>query len=372
MSIRALTILSACVAMIASDVRAQCTGDIVQDARVDGIDLGVLLGYWGPRNSAPLSLASDLNLDGYIDANDLGMLLAGWGPCPIPPFTVPTWATLIEGPPDPAVVRNAALRQAIIATGWAWRVRDTRTQIEMVLIPPGSFQMGCSASINSGCDSFAELPIHTVTLTSAFYLGRYEVTQAQWRNEMGYDPSNFNDPIYPESTRPLDRVSWNEIQSFNAQTGLRLPSEAEWEYACRAGTGTAFHGFLGYEGGTNSDALVGQIAWFPGNTLPQGSPGFGPQPVGQKLPNGFGVFDMSGNVWEWVSDWYLLSYYSQSPAVNPQGPSSGSSRVIRGGHWSNYATNSASYVRSSARGSSKPSYGGSTTFSIGFRAARNP
>jgi formylglycine-generating enzyme required for sulfatase activity len=138
---------------------------------------------------------------------------------------------------------------------------------------------------------------------------------------------------------------------------MRLPTEAEWEYAYRAGTTTAFHGYAGQLSGTNDDNLLGNIAWF---SL-QG--GFQTRVVGGKLGNGFGLHDMSGNVWEWVNDWY--GGYSADAQTNPQGPSSGSSRVFRGGSWS-LRSNSC---RASDRDSLSP---GDSDIDVGFRVARTP
>ncbi len=289
-------------------------------------------------------------------------------------IVVPTWATLIEAQPDPAVVWVADLRAAIESTGLAWRVKDTATQIEMVLIPPGSFQMGCSASDAFECAS-SELPVHTVTLTNAFYLGRYEVTQAQWQTRMGSNPSYFQSPSSDVSAaqvpnRPVEQVSWIQIDGaggFMAQTGMRLPTEAEWEYAFRAGTSTAFHGFAGFLNGTNEDALavIGNIAWFHYNTCSGGS-GCMTHPVGQKLGNGFGLHDMVGNVRERVSDWWYPSY-SPGAFTDPTGPASGSGRVHRGGSWK--YTN-AGIMRVSSRYADFALGGASNDF--GFRAARSP
>jgi formylglycine-generating enzyme required for sulfatase activity len=279
---------------------------------------------------------------------------------------VPDWATLIEAAPDPAVVWDADLRAAITATGLAWRVKDTGTQIEMLLIPPGSFQMGRSESDQSGSLS-DESPGHMVNLTNAFYLGRYEVTQAQWQARMGSNPSFFKSasaqvPAERVPNRPVEQVSWNQIAGsagFMVQTGMRLPTEAEWEYAYRAGTTTAFHGVAGYLNGTNDDTFVGSIAWYTSNSNGQ------TRPVGGKAANGFGVHDMAGNVFEWVSDWYSNSYYKSSPSQNPPGPASGISRVFRGGSWSNGTDN----LRASYR------YLGTPDFAfnfVGCRAARSP
>jgi formylglycine-generating enzyme required for sulfatase activity len=281
-------------------------------------------------------------------------------------IVVPTWATLLEAAPDPTVVWDANLRAAIIATGLAWRVKDTATQIEMLLIPPGSFQMGCSPSSQFGCGS-DESPVHTVSLTNSFYLGRYEVTQAQWQARMGSNPSNFQGgspevPVEQVPNRAVERVSWNMISGpggFMSQTGMRLPTEAEWEYAYRAGTTTAFHGFTTQPNGTGDDASAVNVAWYISNSSSQ------TRPVGGKAANGFGLHDMAGNVWEWVNDWYSSSYYASSPGQNPPGPTIGTNRVIRGGSW-NVVT---SGVRASRRVFNTVGY---TNFDIGFRVARTP
>jgi formylglycine-generating enzyme required for sulfatase activity len=355
-SVRRMIQFAAAAALLclATNVRAQCPGDLTGNGVVDGADLGSLLTAWGTQGGS-----ADVTGDGIVNGADLGALLVKWGPC----VTTPAWATLIEAFPDPAVVTSSTLRAAITATGLAWRVKDTATQIEMMLIPPGSFQMGCSASQQYGCDS-DENPVHTVTLTNAFYLGRYEVTQAQWTARMGSNPSSFQSssaevPAAQVPNRPVERVSWNTIQGFLTQTGMRLPTEAEWEYAYRAGTTTAFHGFTGYLGGTNDDALLGNIAWYTSNSNSQ------TRPVGGKLGNGFGLHDMAGNVYEWVNDWYSSSYYSSSPQNNPTGPATGTSRVVRGGSWYDLSSG----CRASNRNRYTPSY--SYNF-VGFRVARTP
>ena len=266
-----------------------------------------------------------------------------------------TWYTVLEQNPNPAVVTNATLRSAITATGYPWRVRDNGTQIEMVLVPGEMFVMGCTASNAWACNA-NENPTHSVTITNAFYMGRYEVTQAQWQAEMGSNPSFFQGQADSPS-RPVEQVTWNAIQGFLSATGMRLPTEAQWEYACRAGTTTAFHGFTGYLSGTNDDTLVGNIAWYTTNSGNQ------THAVGGKAANGLGLHDMSGNVFEWCGDWY--GAYSAGAQTNPAGPASGTYRVLRGGAWSNIALN----VRSSYRGVNTPDF---TYRNIGFRVARAP
>ena len=168
-------------------------------------------------------------------------------------------------------------------------------------------------------------PLPTLRLLSQpFYLGKYEVTQEQWETVMGENPSKFKGPRHP-----VENVSWEDVQQFigklnreEGHTRYRLPTEAEWEYACRAGT-TGDYGFF-------DNFFFGRLkryAWNGGNSGGQ------THPVGEKDPNAWGLYDMHGNVWEWVQDWYEGNYYRNSPATDPRGPSSGSIRVYRGGSW---------------------------------------
>jgi len=268
-----------------------------------------------------------------------------------------TWYSIIEQAPTAAVVPNAAVRARIAATGLPWRVRDVGTGIEMLLVPPGTFTMGESRfDLGVGGGSY-ELPRHQVTLTRAFYLGRYEVTQAQWQARMGSNPSSFsrNNP-----NRPVERVNWNDVADFNSRTDLRLPTEAEWEYSCRAGTTTAIHQSRPRPNGSNSSIYLYNIAWFNGNS------GFRTHDVGGKDPNGFGFYDMSGNVYEWVNDWF--GSYSEGAATDPTGPSTGTRRGVRGGGWDGIK-HAAQFCRSSFRGRYDPVR---RLSSLGFRVARTP
>ena len=350
----------------AADDNGNCTpdsceyayGDFGLSGDVGGKDLGFLLSVWGSTDSS-----GDLSGDGVIAGADLAILLGHWGPTPYAAgnCNVPAWATVLTYFPDPTVVTSASLRSAIIATGYPWRVRDNGTGIEMLLVPPGIFQMGCIMGSDSyGCYG-QEQPVHSVTLTNAYYLGRYEVTQAQWQAKMGSNPSYFQGQADSPS-RPVEQVSWNTIQNFNSATGLRLPTEAEWEFACRAGTTTPFHSGPGFPNGTTNDGLVGTIAWYYYNTC-SGGDGCRTHAVGGKAANALGLHDMLGNVWEWQSDWY--GDYTSSAQTNPTGPGSGSYRVLRGGAW-NGDTND---VRSSNRGIFAPD---SSHGIIGFRVARAP
>jgi formylglycine-generating enzyme required for sulfatase activity len=339
-----------------------CVGDIFADGIVNGGDLGVLLSYWGPTTASAASRRCDIDGNGVVNGADMGIVLAGWGPCAS--NNVPAWATALETEPDPSVVTDPALRAAIVATGRPWRVRDNSTGIEMVLIPPGSFQMGCSASNAWGCWG-GEYPVHLVTLTNAFYLSRCEVTQAQWQARMGSNPAYFSNANGQSGSddRPVERVSWSDIQGFLTNVGMRLPTEAEWEYAYRAGTTTAYHGWSATPEGTNDDSKVGEIGWYLYNTCY--GDGCGTRAVGLKASNGFGLKDMLGNVWEWVNDWY--DGYASGEQFNPNGPPSGTQRVFRGGSW--FSSSPSFNVRSSFRISQFPDYNNEN---IGFRVARNP
>ncbi len=330
-----------------ASAQAPCIGDLNADRVVDGTDLGVLLGQWGSAGSA------DLNMDGVVNGDDLGALLAVWGSCAV---VTPAWATLVEASPNPAVVTDAVLRQRILATGWAWRVRDSATQVEMLLVPPGTFQMGCIMGSNQFVCMATEQPVHQVTLTRAFYLGRYEVTQAQWTTRMGGNPSLFQSasnevPAAQVANRPVEQVSWIAIQEFLSATGFRLPTEAEWEYACRAGTQTPF-----YNGSTDDSTLV-DLAWCLENSGGQ------TRPVGGKAANAFGFHDMFGNVSEWVSDWFGL--YAAEAQTNPTGPENALNRVVRSRSWNS----DSAYVRSSSRSSAAP---GTANGLVGFRVAKTP
>ena len=366
-------------------------GDLNLDGLVDTTDLSMFLSVWASVDSA----FGDLNGDRIVNAADLAMLVGRlgvappWAPptiAPVAPSAEPTvvstanlpsgftsapaWCTVLEQNPDPAVVTSATLRDAITATGYPWRVRDNGTQIEMVLIPPGTFNMGCSAS--NACSGFSyESAVHPVTFTRAFYMGRYEVTQAQWQARTGKNPSFWvareSNGNTANTNRPVEQVTWNQIAGtggFLSGTGLRLPTEAEWEYAYRAGTTRAFHGFEGCLDGTSDDTLVGQIAWYSGNSGTFGTPTYGTKAVGQKRANGFGLHDMSGNVYEWVNDWYSASP-SLNPSLNPTGPETGTTRALRGGCWGT----DTDYVRSSYRYGVTPD---STNLNNGFRVARDP
>jgi len=221
--------------------------------------------------------------------------------------------------------------------------------MEFVYIQPGRFTMG-SPSNESGRDNDERQ--HQVTLTKGFYMQTTEVTQGQWQRVMGSNPSWFKNC---GDDCPVEEVSWNDAQDFirrlNQREGTdkyRLPTEAEWEYAARAGSTTRF--CFG-----NDNGQLGQYAWYDNNS------GSKPHSVAQKKPNAWGLYDMHGNVWEWVQDWY--GNYPSGSVTDPTGPSSGSSRVFRGGSWNAGAGD----CRSAYRYRSTP--GGRSNY-LGFRLAR--
>ncbi|HPH73201.1 MAG TPA: formylglycine-generating enzyme family protein [Paludibacteraceae bacterium] len=214
---------------------------------------------------------------------------------------------------------------------------------KMLPVAGGTFQMGAQSTDPNGQNYDAEAnsyenPVHQVTL-SAFTIGETEVTQALWEAVMGSNPSYFKDPVLP-----VEQVSWDDCQTFltklNQLTGktFRLPTEAEWEYAARGGNESP-----GYKySGSNT---IGNVAWYYDNG------GSKTHAVGTKQANELGIYDMSGNVWEWCSDWY--DSYGSSSQTNPTGAASGSYRVLRGGSW-NY---NAMFCRVSLRSGYYPDYG---------------
>ena len=213
-----------------------------------------------------------------------------------------------------------------------------RIGMELVYIPAGSFMMG---SENGSSD---EEPVHQVRIREGFHMGKYEVTQAQWQQMMGTNPSNFKGDNLPVKTEgdnlPVENVSWNDAQEFIRKLNVmndgyvyRLPTEAKWEYACRAGTTGNYAGDV--------DAM----AWYRNNSGDQ------THPVGQKQPNSFRLYDMNGNVWEWCQDWYHGKYNGAPTNGSAWESGGGQYRVLRGGSWYSYA----SFLRSAYRNRDVPS-----------------
>jgi formylglycine-generating enzyme required for sulfatase activity len=226
-------------------------------------------------------------------------------------------------------------------------------EAELVRVKGGCFRMGNPLPIGGP----EEKPVHEVCVDD-FYIGKLEVTQGQWKRVMGDNPSS--DPDCGADC-PVDGVSWDDVQVFlgrlNAASGgpsagtYRLPSEAEWEYAARSGgKDERFSG--------RADDDLASVAWHAESEDFRGM-----RPVGLKAPNGLGLHDMTGNVWEWTNDWYASGYYSSSPRDNPPGPSSGEARVLRGGGFRNDAFD----LRTTYRNYLPPGYRGAGK---GFRVAR--
>ena len=204
--------------------------------------------------------------------------------------------------------------------------------MDMVWIGRGSFLMGSPAD-EPGRDQ-NEGPQHRVTISRGFYIGKYEITQAQWTSVMHAQPWASKSHVEENPHHPAVYISWEDVQEFtrrlNRMAGAevyRLPTAAEWEYACRAGTATPWS--FGED-----DSALQKYAWYADNTW-EVDERYG-HAVGTKLPNSWGLHDMHGNVWEWVQDWYSNETYSNSPEVDPKGPAEGFLRVGRGGAFGNY------------------------------------
>jgi formylglycine-generating enzyme required for sulfatase activity len=282
----------------------------------------------------------------------------------------PSWGDVLEQRPDPRLIRDPDVRHRMEATGLPWRVKD-EDDIEYVLVPPGTYQRGSPIS-EAGAHA-DERPQHQVTLTRPFYLGRYEVTQAQWTAVMGSNPSRCSDPgpDGDQSRLPVENVSYIMIagedglggeHTFLGETGCRLPTEAEWEYACRAGTTTPFS-----FGVTLSTYQANYDCRFLNANGSEGRGRMQTTPAGIYPGNPWGLHDMHGNVWEWCADWYDETAYAtcSDGVTDPKGPPLGSSRMVRGGGWSYAPT----MHRSAYRDFTPPSLADDH---LGFRVARDP
>lgn len=252
----------------------------------------------------------------------------------------------VAAEPHPAANQGPSLAEAL-----------DRLQHDFVWIAPGRFIMGSPRHESGRGDDEQD---HEVVLSEGFYLQRVPVSQGLWQAVMESNPAAFAGVDFE---LPMERVSWQDCQEFlrklDSLTGLRhrLPTEAEWEYACRAGSPHALANGRLIRHYCDPDPNLDRIAWYCGNS------GRRPQPVGSKEPNAWGLFDMHGNVWEWCSDWY--GPYNLSPQVDPTGPRSGMRKVVRGGSWFSNAGN----CRSAARFSLDPDSASDLT---GFRVLRSP
>ena len=310
-------------------VAANTTGDVNNDGDVDIADLTAVIDAVLGVNNLP---NADVNRDGDVDIADvislIDIILGCYIPTPIETITV------------------------------------NGVSFNMVMVEGGTFTMGATPEQGSYVYDW-ENPTHQVTL-SDYRIGETEVTQALWVAVMGSNPSHFTSANgYAEDlNRPVESVSWKDCQVFitrlNELTGkhFRLPTEAEWEYAARGGNKS--HGYI-YAGSDNID----EVAWYI-NSIPSqtsGTEGFGTQPVATKAPNELGLYDMSGNVWEWCQDWF--GDYSSEAQTNPIGPISGSDRILRGGYWHYKASCCRVSYRNFARSSESDA-------SCGLRLVINP
>jgi len=245
----------------------------------------------------------------------------------------PEWALIFSGQNKLEITLSNVAPSLLFIVNWLKRIeihpnlvqKQTKEIIgndgaPMVLIPAGEFEMGSNAGRND------EKPVHTVYL-DAFYMDKYEVTNAQYKKFMdatGYKaPALWDDPRFNDPQHPIVGVDWNDANEYCKWAGKRLPAEAEWEKAARSGLvrkeypwgDTLSHEDANYEG------TGGKDKWEYTS------------PVGSFAPNGYGLYDMVGNVYEWCADWYDENYYASSPKLNPMGPGSGKERVFRGGSW---------------------------------------
>ncbi len=271
-------------------------GDVNCDGFVNMDDLTTMINYLLTDNAEGISLTNaDVNHSGGVSMDDLTTLI--------------NFMLTDQWPIDPEEPVEPEGTQTITVNGVSFK---------MVPVESGTFMMGATAE--QGDDAYNdEKPVHEVTLSS-FYIGQTEVTQALWQAVMGSNPSYFAD----DPNRPVEMVSWNDCQEFitqlNQMTGkqFRMPTEAEWEYAARGGNKS--EGYK-YSGSNDIDA----VAWYEDNSDAMS------HVVATKAPNELGIYDMTGNVWEWVQDWYAR--YSAEAQIDPTGPETGTQRVFRGGSW---------------------------------------
>lgn len=316
-----------------------------QDGSAEALDMDIALTS-GTKTTQPILTALD-NIQMLVDMR-LTPLIAGHTSALQSPL-LPLEHELVTRARRERVSRSGVWRKMLTMASQLSANRmsaSVELGLEFVLIEAGTFSMGSTVFTD-------EQPVHGVRISQPFYLGKYPVTQGQWQAVMGENPSHFlGDP-----NRPVENVSWEEIQAFitklNEREGsmkYRLPTEAEWEYAARADSTDDYS--FGKE-----PRQLSNYGWHAFNS------GGKTHPVRQLKPNAWGLYDMHGNVWEWVLDWYHEAYYEESSSHDPHGPASGSYRVVRGGSWDCTAED----CRSASRNVEHPSTGGKY---VGFRLLR--
>lgn len=283
-----------------------------------------------------------------------------------------------ENNPNPdGSIMNGAVSSSAKAGESKGEVRvNPKDGLKYVWIPPGTFMMGCSPGDNECYDN--EKPSHAVTITKGFWPGQTEVTVAAFKRFIGAtgrqmppEPVFSGKPLNPgwgDEAMPVVNVTWDDARAYCSWAGGRLPTEAEWEYAARAGSTASRYGDLDeiawYGDNSGRERLDSTWIWDkdPHNSGKRfNENGNNMHEVGQKQANGFGLYDMLGNVWEWVNDWHDKDYYQNSPSQNPAGPASGVTHIVRGGSWNFKPSN----VRVSDRPGAVPP--GSASVILGFR-----
>jgi formylglycine-generating enzyme required for sulfatase activity len=284
-------------------------------------------------------------------------------------YSFTNWSGDLSGGTNPVTLVMDADKS--VAASFTLKADDAGarfTGIDLAYIPAGSFMMGSSDSAEQLAGQYekkekdfaGEFPQHPVRISKGFWMSRTEVTQGQYRSVMNDKPWSGKAYVQEDPNNPAVYVSWDDAVEFCRRLSqkegktYRLPTEAEWEYACRAGTTTRFSF-------DSSDSALGDYAWFDGNADKVGQDYA--HPAGQKNPNPWGLYDMHGNVFEWCSDYYDKKYYSNSPSVDPKGPPTGISRSVRGGSWDN----NGNYLRSSYRSDYPVSRG----LLVGFRVVND-